>query len=642
MFTDMVGYTALGQRNEKLSLDLVDQQRKIIRPILKKHNGREVKTMGDSFLVEFQSALEAATCGYEIQRTIRELNLTQPEERRVQLRVGIHVGDVVESEKDISGDAVNVASRIESVADNGDVFLSRQVYDNINNKFDHPLVSEGKKSLKNVSQPVEVFKIVMPWNEKSSSQQAYSGRTRIAVLPFANMSPDSADEYFADGLTEEIISTLSRVQGIDVISRTSVMGYRKDPKPVGEISQELGVGMVMEGSVRKAGNRLRITVQMIDATRDRHLWVEDYDREMNDVLAIQADIANRVAEALKAKVLADSAQQEKLSPAATEAYELLLKGRYYWNRGTMDSFMKALEQFELAVERDPGYAPAYSGLADTYLLLGRNGHVTPKFAYPKAVQYATKALAIDEGLPQPHVALAAIRQEYEWKWKEAETEFRLAIQANPNYATAHGWYALYLGHVGRFEDAIAEVNRAQELDPLSPRIYCNASEEYLFARNYDKALDAAQRALEIDPGYGGAHGYVGYAYVEKGEYDKAIAEFQLAGKMQGARAWMGRLGHVYGISENRKEAVRILDELKKEPIQPPPKSPFIPPPPNSSCDIGLVYLGLGDLEQATAWLDKAAEARTAEIIHVKCEPIYDRIRKEPRFQSLIKKIGLAS
>jgi adenylate cyclase len=552
------------------------------------------------------------------------------------------VGDVVEFEKDISGDAVNVASRIESVADDGDVFLSRQVYDNINNKFDHPLVSEGKRSLKNVSQPVEVFKIVMPWSEKSSSQQAYSGRTRIAVLPFANMSPDSADEYFADGLTEEIISTLSRVQGIDVISRMSVMRYRKDPKPVRQISQELGVGMVMEGSVRKAGNRLRITVQMIDATRDRHLWVEDYDRELNDILAIQADIASRVAEALKAKVLADSAQQEKLSPAATEAYELLLKGRYYWNRGTLDSFIKALEQFELAVERDPGYAPAYSGLADTYLLLGRNGHVTPKFAYPKAVQYATKALAIDEGLPQPHVALAAIRQEYEWKWKEAETEFRLAIQANPNYATAHGWYALYLGHVGRFEDAIAEVNRAQELDPLSPRIYCNASEEYLFARNYDKALDAAQRALEIDPGYGGAHGYVGYAYVEKGMYDKAIAEFQLAGKMQGARAWMGRLGHVYGISENREEALRVLDELKKEPIQPPPKSPFIPPPPNSSFDIGLVYLGLGDFEQATDWLDKAAEARTAEIIHVKCEPIYDGIRKEPRFQSLIKKVGLAS
>jgi TolB-like protein/Flp pilus assembly protein TadD len=487
---------------------------------------------------------------------------------------------------------------------------------------DLPLSSIGYKSLKNVSEPLEVYKIVMPWST-TKLPAAQLDRKRIAVLPFTNMSPDPADEYFADGLTEEIIATLSKVQGVDVISRMSVMRYRKDPKPVREISEELGVRTVLEGSVRKAGNKLRITIQMIDATSDRHLWVENYDRELQDIFAIQTDIANRVAEALKAKtLLVDSARKERLSPATTEAYELYLRGRYYWNRGAMDSLMKALEQFERAAEKDPGYAPAYAGLADTYLLLGRNGHITPKFAYPKAVQYATKALTIDEGLAQPHVALAAIRQEYEWKWEEAETEFRLAIEANPNYATAHGWYALYLGHVGRFEEAIDEVNRAQELDPLSPRIQCNASEEYLFARKFDKALEAAQRALEMDPSFGGAHGYVGYAYVEKGLYDQAIAEFQQAGKMQGARAWMGRLGHVYGVSGNREEAVRILDELKKEPIQPPPKSPFMPPPPDTSFDTGLVYLGLGEFEQATFWLDKAAEAHTAEIIHVKFEPIY--------------------
>lgn len=638
MFTDMIGYTALGQTNESLSLALVEEHRKIIRPILARHNGREVKTMGDAFLVEFPSALDAVRCAYDVQRSIREFNISQPEDGRIHLRAGIHLGDVVETDGDISGDAVNVASRIESLADDGGICVTRQVFDHVQNKFELPMDSLGVKVLKNVSAPVEVYRIVVPWSRPHAAQPE---RKRIAVLPFTNMSPDPADEYFADGLTEEIISTLSKVQEVDVISRMSVMRYRKDPKPVREISEELGVGSVLEGSVRKAGNRLRITVQMIDATNDRHLWVETYDRELQDIFAIQSDIANGVAEALRTKaLLTDSARQVKLTPAATEAYELNLKGRYYWNRGTLDSFMKALEQFEGAVEKDPGYAPAYAGLADTYLLLGRNGHVTPKFAYPKAVQFASKALAIDERLAQPHVALAAIRQEYEWKWEEAEGEFRRAIEANPSYATAHGWYALYLGHVGRFEEAITEVNRAQELDPLSPRIYCNASEEYLFARNYDRALEAAQRALEIDPGYGGAHGYAGYAYVEKGLYDEAIAEFQEAGRMQGARAWMGRLGHVHGVSGNNEEAARILDELKKEPIQPPPKSPFIPPPPDTSFDIALVYLGLGELVQAAKWFDKAADERTAEIIHVKCEPIYDRIKEEPSFKELIRKVGL--
>jgi len=416
---------------------------------------------------------------------------------------------------------------------------------------------------------------------------------------------------------------------------------RKNPKPIREVAGELGAGTILEGSVRKAGNKLRITVQMIDATTDRHLWAESYDRDMKDVFSIQSDVAQRVAQALRTKTLSSSRRLTGRKPQATaEAYELYLKGRYYWNRGTLDWFLKALEQFEQAIEKDPGYAPAYSGLADTYLLLGRNGHVTPKLAYPKAVQYALKALAIDEGQAQPHVALAAIRQEYEWKWREAESEFKLAIEANPSYATAHGWYALYLGHVGRLEEAITEVRRAQELDPLSPRIQCNASEEYLFARNYDSALECAQRALEIDPNYGGAHGYAGYAYVEMGLYDRAIAEFQQAGRMQGARGWMGRLGHAYGLSGERDEAIRILDELKKEPIQPPPKSPFLPPPPDSSFDTGLVHLGLGEFGQAVHWLDRAADARTAEIIHVKCEPIYDKIRQEPTFQRLIKRIGL--
>jgi len=302
MYTDMVGYTALGQRNESLSLALVEEQRKLIRPILSRHGGREVKTMGDAFLIESPSALEAVRCAYDIQRATREFNLSLPEERRIHLRVGVHLGDVVESGGDISGDAVNLASRIEPLAEDGGVCLTRQVYDQVVSKFELPLESLGPKQLKNVSTSVEVFRMHMPWEVKATAPKTGLDPKRIAVLPFANMSPDPADEYFADGMTEEMISSLSRISGLKIIARTSVMGYRGGQKKIPEIAKELDVGTIMEGSVRKSGDKLRITAQLIDATTNEHLWVESYDRELKDVFAIQTEVASKVAEGLSMRL----------------------------------------------------------------------------------------------------------------------------------------------------------------------------------------------------------------------------------------------------------------------------------------------------------------------------------------------------
>jgi len=464
---------------------------------------------------------------------------------------------------------------------------------------------------------------------------------RVAVLPLQNISPDTNDEYLADGLTEELISTISRVRELSVISSTSAMQYKTRSKPVVEIGRELNAGTILEGSVRKAASKIRITIQMIDAMHDKHLWAESYDRELQDIFAIQSDIAERVAEALRIQLLSTEKKDiERKAPGNAEAYPLYLKGRYFWNQRELDGFKKALELFQQAIEKDPAFAPAYAGLADTHLLLGRNGHVSPKFAYPRAIEYAEKALSLDGSLPEPHVALAAIRQEYEWKWEEAENEFKRAIESNPSYAIAHIWYSLYLGHVGRLHENIEQAERAQELDPLSPRIHCGASEAYLFARLYDRAIDAAETALEINREFGGAYGYRAYAYVEKAMYDKAISDFQQAGRMQGARAWMGRLGHAYAASGKFAEAKKILDELASESDQSPPRSPFIPPPPTTAFDTALVYLGLGEKEKAVDWLEKAADERTAEIIHIKCEPIYDSVRENPRFIALMKRIGL--
>jgi adenylate cyclase len=462
---------------------------------------------------------------------------------------------------------------------------------------------------------------------------------RIVVLPMTNISPDPQDEYFAEGMTDELISTISKIRDLHVVARTSSMKYKGSGKGVSEISQELRTGSILEGTVRKAGHQLRVTAQLIDSQTEESLWSESYDRELGDVFAIQSDIARNVSEGLKVHLTRVGHAQRKPTESS-DAYAHYLKGRYFLNKGTPDWFNKARTEFELAIKKDPAFALGYSGLADTHLLLGRQGHTPPKIAYPEAIRFATKAISLDETLAEPHVALAAIRQEYEWKWDESERGFKRAIELNPSNATAHAWYALYLGHIGRFDQAIDEAKRGIELDPLSPRTHVAASEEYLFAHQFDKAIEEAETMMEVVPEFGGAFGYRAYAEVEKGMFDQAIADFQEAGKRQGGRAWAGRLGHAYGASGRRTEATKILQELETQPVQGPPKNPFLPPPPDTALDIALVHLGLGNSLVAIGWLEKACDERTAEIIHLKCEPIYKNIQREARVRALLKRIGL--
>ena len=370
MFTDMVGYTALGQRNESLSLALVEEQRKLIRPILTRHNGREIKTIGDAFLVEFLSALDAVRCAYDIQRAVREFNISLPEERRVHLRVGVHLGDVVESGGDISGDAVNVASRIEPLAEDGGVCVTRQVYDHVQNKFELKLASLGVKPLKNVSIPIEVYKMVMPWEQAGVSSRPESSANRVAVLPFANMSPDPADEYFADGMTEELIDRLAQLKSLKVIARTSVMSYKKKEKKISEIAKELSVGSLVEGSVRKAGNRVRVTVQLINAGTEEHLWSSHYDKTLDDIFAVQSEIAEKVAGELKIQLLESEKQTLGKKPTEnTEAYTCFLRGKELSREGTETSLKQAIGLFEKATELDSNFARAYVGMAECHSTL---------------------------------------------------------------------------------------------------------------------------------------------------------------------------------------------------------------------------------------------------------------------------------
>jgi adenylate cyclase len=631
MFTDMVGYTALGQRNESLSLALVEEQRNLLRPVITKHQGREVKTIGDAFLVEFTSAVEAVRCAYDSQRVVKEFNMALPNERRIHIRVGIHLGEVVEKEGDILGDAVNVASRIEPLADDGGVCLTQQVYDHVHNKLEFRLASLGRVSLKNVSEPMEVYKLVMPWEQERTSPLPKSDRGRIAILPFANISPDSADDYFADGMTEELISTTSSIKGLTVIARTSVMRYKGQTKGIEEVGKELGVGTVLEGSVRKAGNRLRITVQLIDVQDQGHLWSQSYDREFDDVFAVQSDIAKQVADALRIRILPnETMQMEKRPTRSTEAFTQYLRGRHLWNQRRREAVSKAVGYFERAIELDPSYGIAYVGLADCYAILGDQGALPSGEAFSKARGLATKALELDDSMAEAHATLGTIL-EHEWDWAGAERELKRAIELNPGYPTAHHWYAVLLMTMGRHSEAMAEIRRAHELDPLSPVIRNNIGWSYIKERRYDEALAVFREVLETDPEFRSAHNGIQSVYVAKSMFQVAITEAQRArGKWPEAYWFLAdSLVYCLAMAGRRHEALKIVDELVER-----SKAEYVSP-----FRIASAYIGI-DKGKVFKWLEKGYEVHDGLMMYLKGDLLFETLYSDPRYVAMLRRMGL--
>ncbi|HEV2226955.1 MAG TPA: adenylate/guanylate cyclase domain-containing protein, partial [Nitrososphaerales archaeon] len=451
MFTDMVGYTALTQSNESQALDVLERHNRLIRPFFPKFHGTEVKTIGDSFMVEFDSAMDATNCAIEIQRFLHDYNVSSRDEWKITLRIGVHLGDVVHSGNDILGDAVNIASRLQPLAEPEGICVSDQVFGQVRNKIPQALVKMVPQEMKNVRFPVDVYKVVMPWDRESSEEALQLDSKRIAVLPFTNMSPDPQDEYFADGLTEELISTMSKMSELKVISRTSVMQYKGKSKPMGEIGRELKAGTVLEGSVRKASSRVRVTIQMIDSNNDLHLWAESYDRELQDIFAIQSDIAQQVASALKVRLLSGEKKDiEKRPTENIDAYQAHLKGRYHLNREqTKEETAKALSYFEEAIKLDSNFALPYAGVSDYYHFGSHTNWFSPEEAFPKMKEYATKALEIDPRLAEGHAALGAVYFHYDWNWKGAEREFSRAIELRPSYDAVYEMSYYLLAILGR-------------------------------------------------------------------------------------------------------------------------------------------------------------------------------------------------
>ena len=629
MFTDTVGFTNLGQKNEALMMELLNEQRSIVRPFFGANRGREIKTTGDGFLVEFQSALDAVRCALAIQGALKEENSRRQEEKRIVIRIGIHLGDVIHTGDDVAGDAVNIASRIEPIAPPGGISVTSQVYGSVVNKVDCQFESMGTPALKNVATPVEVYR-VLGYGQPASMPAPARGtppKDRIAVLPFTNISPDPADEYFADGITEEMISSVSRTKGLRVIARTSVVKYKGTNKSVSEIGRELNVGSVLEGSVRKVGDKIRISVQLVETSNEETEWSQDYDRKIEDVFAIQSDVATKVTEALKERVLGIGASEQLATTSNTEAYVDYLRGRQSWNMRNEDGLKKAIGFFEKALKADPNYAKAYTGLADSYATLALLEFMPPHDAYPRAKEAVAKALSLEPTLAEAHTSLGLIKFQYDWDWQGAEEELREAIAINPSYAAAHHFFADYLKAMGRFDEALSEIEKAQDLDPLSLAINTGVGHVLYLSRQYDRAIEQYKRAVDLDPNFMATHVWFGRPYLQKGMYAESISELETAVRLSGESTLaLGMLGHGFASAGQKEKALEVLRKLNER-----AKTRYVP-----SYWVAVVYNGLKDRTETVAWLKKAYEERSSWLVWTNVEPRFDWLRGDEEFSTLMK------
>jgi TolB-like protein/DNA-binding winged helix-turn-helix (wHTH) protein/Tfp pilus assembly protein PilF len=454
----------------------------------------------------------------------------------------------------------------------------------------------------------------------------------LAVLPLENLSGDPAQDYFADGMTDELITRLAHMSALRVISRTSVMTYKNARKPLAEIASKLNVDAVVEGSVSRSGERVRVTAQLIDAHNDKHIWAESYDEDIRDTLVLQSRVTRAIAEQIRATL--NPQEQATLAKSKTvipEAYEAYLKGRYFWNKRTGDGLRTAIQYFNRATEIDPAYAEAYSGLADSYAVAGdwKYGVLPPQDAFAKATAAAAKALALDNTLGEAHTSLAFALDLYGWDWAAAETEYNQAIKLNPGYATAHQWYSWHLFMVGMDNDAMFELKRAESLDPLSLIINADMADALCVAHRYDEAVEQSEKTLKMDANFAIGHYELGQALAQKHMYDEAIAEFQRAIELSGhSGAFDSNLGYVYAVSGRKEKAIKMVNDLESRHDQ------------NHSvdADIALIYVGLGDRDEAMIRLNRAYEARFKASILLR--PAFDPLRSDTRFQDLLRRIGL--
>jgi len=667
MFTDIVGYTALMQANEQKAVAVIKHYNSSLEKLVSQYNGQVLNYYGDGSLCIFPTATDAANCALDLQKELKK-------DPAVPLRIGLHIGEVFFENEKALGDGVNVASRVQSLGQENTILVSGEFYDKIKNNPSLSTVSLGRFDFKNVITSLEIFAVSneglsIPQRSKMEGKlKKTSGKKRfiittsliilscaagfliyknfftakavtrsndqsIAVLPFVDMSAAKDQEYFSDGMSEELLNLLSKIPDLKVISRTSSFSFKGKNLDVRKIGEDLDVENILEGSIRKSGNTIRITAQLIEVQSGKHLWSETYDREflIKDVFVIQDEISKMIVDILKIKLSGKQTNQVARGfTKNTEAYEDYLKGRYHWNMRTDDGIKKSIGYFESAIKKDSNYAAAYAGLADTYLTLYDYELMSIEESTSKAKEAAQRALKINPNLAEAHNSLAHINL-HEWKWESAEKGFQKAIELDPAYVLAHHWYALCLTAIGKSNEAVDQMKIARELDPLSTRINADLGMAYLSAGKFDEAIQQEKITLELNPKASGAFWIRGMAYQQKKMFSEAIKDYQHALELApGDANYLAALGHVYASSGNTSAARKVLDTLFVE-NKSVPVSPFF---------FALIYAGLNDKDKALEWLQKAYEEKSGSVRYLKMEPRLQNLRNEPRYIELMKKIGL--
>jgi adenylate cyclase len=630
MFTDMVGFTASAQTDEAAALKLLHEQERLLRPILVAHRGREVKSTGDGFLVEFDSALEATKCAIAIQRKVHERN-ARSAASPIELRIGVHLGDVERRKGDIFGDAVNVASRIGPCAVPGGICISGPVFDLVRNKVPNPLEKLESQALKNVKFAIDVYRVTLPWRAEPQSSVGPEP-IGLAVLPFANISPDPKDEYFADGLTEELISVLSQLAGLRVIARTSVMAYRSTPKRVSQIGAELRVSSILEGSVRKAGNRLRVTAQLIDVGSEGHVWAKTYDRDLGDVFAVQTELAKLVAEGLKIELRASERKRLEARPTPRpDSYLAYLKGRALMYSESQRALEDARVQFELAISLDPKNASAHSGLTDVTILTGWYFPSVPRAEWRAAARrLAARAIALDPYLGEAHASLGLILWD-DFEYPAAEKELELALSLNQSNSLAHRWYAEFLEESGRAEEALRELRLAEAADPLRPLNLFQLALLLTWLERFDEALAKIQKLSELEPASGLVHEARARYFLGRADLPQFLKEIQLLEEQEPLQRRKPVLrARYYALSGKKGEARALLRQEETLPTF--AQGPWL---------IAQTYADLGDLDDCFRWLQRAADLHELPLQGFRLDPCYRHVRNDPRFPALLRTMNLA-
>jgi len=633
MFSDMSGYTALVQQNEQLAKDKRKRLKEVLETAVSAYNGKILQYYGDGALSIFSSAVDGVSCAVEIQQTLQKAP-------KVDLRIGIHTGDIAIEDETIYGDGVNLASRIESLAVPGSIFISEKVFDEIRNQENLTAREMGYFELKNVIRPVRIFAIdnrglVVP------TRDALKGKTkqpanRLAVLPFVNMSADPENEYFSDGITEELLNALTKVEGLQVISRTSAFAFKGKHTDIREIGIQLNVDRILEGSVRKSGNRVRITAQLINTADGYHIWSENYDRNLTDIFEVQDEISNIIANKCRENLTAkeQEATLVKVPTQNLEAYTLFLKGLHFHNKITPTDSKKAIECFEQAITLEPSYAHAYAMAAAAYAFLGATGQMQPKEAFEIVHKYGDKAIQLDSSLSIGYAAKGSAYLLYDWKWKQAYDSLLKAIELNPAATGTHQLLSFYYLITGRKKEAVDIMERALQVDPVSPIVNQSLADAYLNAGRTDDALKQVERLLDIYPQLRVALELKGWCYGAKGDWKKAAEIFEEVHRLiKHPLKGLTPLGCAYALLGDSEKALECIRKIEQRQV----KEPELV----LDADLAMIWWSLREKDKAFHYLFQCVEKRMGPVAILIDLPFLKGVSDDPRYQLLKEKLNLA-